>query len=484
MRAAHMLSALEMRILDRNAEHFGVSILELMENAGKTVADVARKEFGAGGKRVLVVCGTGNNGGDGFVAARVLSKDARVEVLLARPPGQIATKEAKANFDRLADLPVLEGLDASEPAMARADLIIDALLGIGVEGDLREPYATLIRDMNASGKPVLSVDVPSGFGTATIVRPTATVALHGRKEGMTPDNAGAIHEVDIGIPPRVVQSIGPGEFLLYPEPREDSHKGQNGRLLIVSGGPYTGAPALVAMGALGIGADLAHIAVPAVAAQVVASYSPTFIVHPLGGTHLLVEDVKRVVELATRADAIAIGPGLGPAEDTLQAIRDIVRSVALPIVIDAEGLRAVAAEPAVLRGRHTVLTPHSREFRTLTGRELPPTAEARAERVRNAAETLGATILLKGRVDVVTDGVRVKFNYTGNPGMTVGGTGDVLCGIVGGLLSKGVSPFDAARLAAFTNGYAGDVAFKVKSYGLTAVDVAENVARVLAEFVP
>ncbi len=477
-----MLSAIEMRVLDRNAEHFGVSILELMENAGKAVADVARKEFRVAGKRVLVVGGTGNNGGDGFVAARVLAKDARVEVLLARPPKQIATSEGRTNFGRLGDMPVLEGLDASDAAMGRADLIVDALLGIGMEGELREPYATLIRDMNASGKPILSVDVPSGFGTGTAVRPTATVALHDTKDGMTRENSGTIHVADIGIPARVVRSIGPGEFLLYPTPTNESHKGQNGRLLIVSGGPYTGAPALVAYGALGIGADLAHIAVPAVAAQVVASYSPTFIVHPLGGTHLLLEDVKRVVELAMKADAMAIGPGLGAAEDTLRAVREIVRSVALPIVLDAEAIKAVAAEPGLLRGRRAVLTPHSREFLTLTGRELPASAEERAEPVREAAVSLGATILLKGHVDIVSDGTRVKFNYTGNPGMSVGGTGDVLCGIVGGLLSKGVTPFDAARLAAFTNGYAGDLAFKVKSYGLTAADVADNIGRVLTGF--
>lgn len=477
-----MLPAIEMRVLDRNAQYFGVSILELMENAGKAVADVARRELGVAGKRVLVVCGTGNNGGDGLVAARYLSEDTRVEVLLARPEDQIATEEARANLERLGDVPIRVGLDESEAAMARADVIVDALLGIGTEGAIREPFATLIRDMNASGKPVLSVDVPSGFGADAQVRPTATVALHDAKEGMTRENSGEIHVVDIGIPPRIVRTIGPGEFLLYPKPGPDSHKGQNGRVLIVGGGPFTGAPALVAFGALGVGADLAHIAVPAIAAQVVASYSPTFIVHPLAGTHLLQEDVRRVVDLATKADAIAIGPGLGAAPDTLQSVRQIVKAVPLPVVLDADGVKAVAEDRGLLRGRRAVITPHSREFLALTGRELPPSPEDRAPIVQEAAKALGATVLLKGHVDIVSDGVRTKLNYTGNPGMTVGGTGDVLCGIVGGLLAKGMTPFDAARLAAFTNGHAGDLAFRTKSYGLTAVDVADNVARVLAEY--
>src|SRR2546426_830915 len=391
-----MISPAEMRVLDRNAQYFGVSILELMENAGKAVADAARSEFAAAGKSVLVLCGTGNNGGDGLVAARHLAKDARVTVLLARSPDQFATPEAAKNFERLRDVQILAGLDKSEEAIAAAELLIDALLGIGVEGPLREPYAALIRQMNASGKPILSVDVPSGFGTDRPVRPTVTVTLHDVKEGMTAENSGRIRVADIGIPTKIATMIGPGEFTLYRVPRATSHKGQNGRVLVIAGGPYTGAPALVGYGALGVGADLIHVATPALAASVVASYSPMFIVHPLVGHRLLREDTRQTVDLAARA--------------------------------------------------------------------------------------FGATILLKGHVDIVTDGTRMKFNYTGNPGMTVGGTGDVLCGVVTGLMSKGMSPFDAARPGAFTNGHAGDLAFKVKSYGLTSVDVAENLGRVLAEF--
>ncbi|MCI4371850.1 MAG: NAD(P)H-hydrate epimerase, partial [Thermoplasmata archaeon] len=276
-----MITPMEMRVLDRNALHAGISTLDLMEAAGKAVADVARSEFSVAGKRVLVVCGTGNNGGDGLVAARHLAKEGRVTVLLARPPDQFATEEARTNFGRLRDVELLAGLDRSEEAMEEADLVIDALLGIGTEGSLREPFATLVRQINASRKPVLSVDVPSGFGTDVCVRPTATVALHDVKEGMTPENSGRIRVADIGIPPKVATMIGPGEFLLYPVPKSTSHKGQNGRLLVIAGGPYTGAPALVGFGALVVAVDLVHIATPALAATDVASYSPTLIVHPL-----------------------------------------------------------------------------------------------------------------------------------------------------------------------------------------------------------
>ena len=479
-----MITATEMRVLDRNAQHFGISVLDLMENAGRGVADVARQDFAAAGKRVLVVCGTGNNGGDGLVAARHLSKDAKVTVLLARPPDQITTEEARTNFARIKGPAVLEGLDRSEGAMAEADVLIDALLGTGVTGSLREPYGTLIREMNASGKPILSVDVPSGLGADAAVVPQATATMYDAKEGMTPENSGTIRVVDIGIPAQVARTIGPGEFALYPRPRDESHKGENGSLLIVAGGPFTGAPALVAFGALGMGADLVHVATPALAAPIVAGYSPNFIVHPLVGHRLLNEDVEMILELAAKANALAIGPGLGDSPGALVSVRSIIKAVDLPIVFDADAIRAVGQEPTVLAKKRAVATPHAREFTRLTGKTLPESLEDRAKMVQDAAKALGITILLKGHVDIVSDGTRTKFNHTGNAGMTVGGTGDVLCGAVGGLLSKGAAPFDAARIAAFSNGCAGDLAFKVKSYGLTATDVADHLGRVLAEFVP
>jgi hydroxyethylthiazole kinase-like uncharacterized protein yjeF len=477
-----MISAIEMRVLDRNAQYAGISILDLMETAGKAVAEVARSDLSAAGKRVLVVCGTGNNGGDGLVAARYLANDARVTVLLARPQDQFSSREATTNFERLRGVQILAGLDRSEEAFAEADLVIDALLGIGGEGTLREPYSTLVRQMNASGKPILSIDVPSGLGTDLAVRPTTTVALHDAKEGMGPENSGDIRIVDIGIPSRIATMIGPGEFLLYPIPRPTSHKGENGRVLVIAGGPFTGAPALVGFGAMGIGVDLVHIATPALAATVVASYSPTFIVHPLVGHRLLLEDLRQVLDLMPRADAAAIGPGLGDAEGTLEAVREIIRTLTIPMVIDADAIKAVAADHRCLAGKKAVLTPHSREFKTLTGKALPDPPEDRGTVVREAARSLGATILLKGPVDVVSDGAHLKFNYTHNPGMTVGGTGDVLCGVTAGLISKGMGLYEAARLAAFANGAAGDLAFQEKSYGLTSVDVADNLGRVLAKF--
>src|SRR5207247_9028952 len=182
-----------------------------------------------------------------------------------------------------------------------------------------------------------------GFRPDVSVRPAAPGTLHDLKEGRTAGTSGRSRVADIGTPARSAAMIGPGEFTLYPVPKSTSHKGQNGRVLVIGGGPYTGAPALVGYGALGVGGDLIHVATPALAAQVVASYSPMFIVRPLVGHRLLREDTRQIVELASRADPIAIAPDLGDAEGTLDAVKEIVRSIALPLVVDADAIRAVAS---------------------------------------------------------------------------------------------------------------------------------------------
>ena len=471
--------------MDRNAEYFGVSILDLMERAGRGVAEVARTEFALKGKRVVVACGTGNNGGDGLVAARHLKDEARVTVLLAKTRADFATPEARANLERLGDaVPVVEGAGAGGKPFQGADLVIDALLGIGLHGEIREPYAGLIREMNASGVPVLSVDVPSGFEASPSVKATVTAALIDAKEGMTEANAGRVRVVDIGFPKDVMELVGPGEFLYYPVPRPDSHKGQNGRLLVVGGGPFTGAPVFVSLAAYRIGVDVVHVATPTIAFEPVAAASPNLIVHPLAGSRFLKADIGHVLEIASGMDAAVIGPGLGASDGTKEAVRQLVRSLNLPIVLDADALTAVSEDLSCLAGRRGVVTPHHKEFETLTRTRLPAELPAILEATRTFAKTTGLTVLLKGPTDVITDGAAHRFNKVHNVGMTVGGTGDSLAGICGGLLSRGLPPFVAARMAAFANGYAGNLAFEERSYGMMTSDLIEKIPRVLKDFVP
>jgi NAD(P)H-hydrate epimerase len=471
-----MLPYTEFRILDINAESLGVPTALLMENAGRAVAKTVADRYGAK-KRILVVCGPGNNGGDGFVAARHLREGNRVSVLLARPPAEIRTAIAKHTFLAVEDLVV----DDSTVDMASYDVIVDALLGTGIKGHLGEPYSDLIDRMNQSSKPIVAVDVPSGLGTDKIVRPIITITFHDAKEGMTKENSGEIMIADIGIPLDAAKYIGPGEFIHYPIPSPDSHKGMNGRVLIVGGGPYTGAPALAGFGAYRIKVDLVRIATPARSYLPVAGYSPNFIVHELSGDILTAEDVPKVMELIERVDTVLIGPGLGNAEETLEAVRMVVRACDKPMVIDADGITAVANDRSVLKGKSGVITPHAGEFMTLSGKKLPADYEQRRKPAMELAKTLGFTILLKGRIDVVTDGQRCKLNRTGNAGMSVGGTGDVLAGEVAGLLSRGVAPFDAARMAAYINGAAGDLAFQRLGFSLLATDVIDQVPIALKE---
>ncbi|HTY46161.1 MAG TPA: NAD(P)H-hydrate dehydratase [Methanomassiliicoccales archaeon] len=473
-----MLPYKEFTVLDVNAEHLGVPTSLLMDNAGRAVADVIQRKYGKG-RRIVVLCGSGNNSGDGFVAARYLREENEVAIILARPQEDIRTVIARDAFEAVKDLVV----QAEAVHLHDFDLIVDALLGTGAHGHLEDPYAGLIERANNCIRPVVSIDVPSGLGTDHVIEPEVTVTFHDIKEGMNEENSGKIVVRDIGIPEDAQKYVGPGEFAYYPIPDKDSHKGMNGQVLIVGGGPYTGAPALAAMGAFGMKVDLVNIATPERAWQTIASFSPNFIVRSLPGDVLTEAHVPQLKRFADRADAVLIGPGLGDDPATMNAVRSFVSWCKKPMVIDADAQAAVGAKPSVLKGKSVVVTPHAREFEDLGGAKLPADYEARVKPVQALAKKLNVTILLKGRIDVIGNGKRWKLNRTGNAGMSVGGTGDVLAGEVVGLLSRGVAPFDASRLAAFTNGYAGDMAFEELGFGLLATDVAERVPMVVRPFI-
>jgi ADP-dependent NAD(P)H-hydrate dehydratase / NAD(P)H-hydrate epimerase len=469
-----MLTFREVTVIDVNSEYLGVQVETLMENAGYAVANAISKVYGKG-RRIAVICGMGNNGGDGLVAAKYLRENNNVRVLLARPPQFIKRMAPRKNLGPVEDITkVYDGEDLSG-----YDILLDAIYGIGIHGEIKEPYYSLIKNMNGSGVPIVSIDVPSGLGTNMAVRPSRTITLHDIKEGMHESNSGIIDIVDIGIPLDAERYAGPGEYVYYPIPRPESHKGENGRVLVIGGGPYTGAPTLAAMGAYRIGVDLVQIATPEPSFLTVSCYSPNFIVHRLPGTVFSDNHMDQVLGLTGLVDAVLIGSGLGRDPRTQDAVREFVRECGKPMVIDADAFSALSSDPELLKGKRGIVTPHSREFATLFGKALPAELEPRAEAVREAAARIGMTVLVKGMIDIVSDGQRIKFNRTGNPGMTVGGTGDVLAGICVGLLAKGVEPFDAARMAAYTNGSAGDLAFNDRCYGLLATDVIDNIPSVM-----
>jgi NAD(P)H-hydrate epimerase len=474
----------EVNVLDRNAQYLGIPTSQLMENAGKAVADHVMKRYNLAHKKVTVICGNGNNGGDGFVAARFLRVHAEVTVVILSDEKNITSDIARLNFSKIKGKVKTLIMPANLGELINSsDVIIDAMLGVGIRGKLKEPYASVVKKLNASHRQIVSVDVPTGMGTELAVRPSMTVTFHDVKEGMENAKCGRVVVADIGIPKEAELYLGPGEYAYFPRPSPASHKGDNGRLVVVGGGPFTGAPAFSAFAAYRMGVDIVRILTPSSAASIIASYSPAFIVHSLPGQGLNASHVEDVTSALNDCDAMVIGPGLGAVPDSLAAICDILSHCQKPVVIDADAIRAVGQNRKVLKGLNAVITPHAGEFTLLTGEKLPEDMEGKARAVKNWAKRLELTILLKGHGDIISDGTHLKFNRTGNPGMTVGGTGDVLTGIVGALLAKKVSPYNAARIAALTNGFAGDLAFADLGYSIGPIDVACRITDTLKKFV-
>jgi hydroxyethylthiazole kinase-like uncharacterized protein yjeF len=403
----------------------------------------------------------------------------QADVFLAEPELELGSDIAKVNLERIRER--LRPMASFDPK--NYDVIVDALLGVGLRGRPREPYSKLIRHMNSSRTDVVSIDVPSGWPSDLSVRPDVTVTLHARKVGMDARNSGTIVVEDIGIPEEAEKYCGPGDFALLPRRSREAHKGDAGRVLVIGGGPYTGAPAFAGMAALRSGVDLAFVATPEPAATPVSIYSPSLIVRPLSGELFSQEHVSDLLDFSRNCDVVAIGPGLGGDGKTLEAVRDFVKACKQPMVIDADAITACGQKISVLRGKTGVVTPHAGEFKKLTGKTLPENdLEKRMEFVRAWASRIGMTILLKGPTDIISDGRYVKLNRVHNDAMTVGGTGDVLMGIVSGLLAQKATPFVSARIAAFANGVAGNIAFEEKNYGLLSTDIIEKIPFVLRRY--
>lgn len=479
------ITSSRMRAIDANCEYLGLKGLQLMENAGAAIALEVKERIGNG--KVLFIAGRGNNGGDAFVAARHLSSDPDIEVYiaLAGQSARIRTDDARHNFKILKHCSiegVLEVTDASQLEkkgwIGNADIIVDALLGTGISGEPREPESSIIDLINNSGKSVIAVDVPSGFDPDggdidKAVIADITLTFHEMKTGLTTPLAreytSEVRVVNIGVCADAERYVGTGDLKVLQTRRADSHKGQSGRVLIVGGGPYSGAPALAAMAALRTGADIVTVAAPASVAATIASYSPNLIVKPLSSDVLCEEDVGTIAELIKSHDVVVIGMGLGRAERTKTAISKII-PFCEKVVVDADGL--YGTELPVAEGIEMIITPHAGEFRLLGGRG--------ADDVQDFSRKNNLTVLLKGKEDSISNGERVAINRTGNAGMTVGGTGDVLAGISGALFAVS-PPMEAACCAAFINGAAGDLVFEQKGYGLLATDIIDRITDVMKQ---
>ena len=474
-----MISTERMAAVDANAAALGVPRRQLMESSGNAVAREVRA-VAEPGAEVALLCGRGNNGGDAFVAARFLSAYDATVYLLGRPES-IRTDIARENWEALgaADIPTEVVTDSADLSLGDPDVVVDAMLGTGVSGALREPERTAARLANERDATVVAVDVPSGIDADTgdptggagespvRVEADRVVTFHDEKPGLGTLDA-AVTVADIGIPAAAERYTGPGDLLaLGRDP--DSHKGQNGEVLVVGGGPYTGAPSLSARAALRAGADLVRVACPETVAREVQGYSADLIVRGLPGDRVAPAHVDRVSELAADNDVVVLGPGLGDGDGAREFVRKFLSQYDGRAVVDADALRAV---PEVDTEATLICTPHRGELVGMGG-ETADDPDERAELVRSFAADLGHTLLVKGAVDAISDGDAVRLNRTGNPGMTVGGTGDVLAGTVGALAAV-TDPFRAAAIGAYVNGLAGDAAADAHGTGLVATDLPDR----------
>jgi hydroxyethylthiazole kinase-like uncharacterized protein yjeF len=510
-RSREPITSEEAAVLDENAAYLGVSTLCLMENAGKEVADFVAERLGNridGGKVTLFV-GTGNNGGDGLVAARHLANmGAIVEVVLLGTPQEIRTREASHNYKTIEQMTftikthIIE--DSSElksisKLLKESDIIIDAIFGTGVRGRIREPAASAIALINSSTALKVAVDIPSGVDPDTgevnsvAVHADATVTFHRVKKGLLSckDCAGDVIVKGIGIPVEAEIIVGPGDVRRAVKPRlKNSQKGDYGKILLIGGSSqYSGAPCFSALATLKTGAGLSIIAAPTSVSNVIRSFSPELIVRDLPGKILSPEAIPTINELLDWASTIVIGPGLGTSDDTKKAFTEILKRIGIrktPTVIDADGLKLLVGNESLLRETDAILTPHMGEFKILTGSSIPDTDsfEESMKIVCREARKLGATLLLKlaNGVAVISDGKTTKINLTGNAGMAKGGVGDVLSGTVATFLSWTKSPFEAATAGAFVCGKAGDLAFEEAGDSLTPTDILEAICEVMKGF--
>ena len=463
-------------IWDINAKWLGITPHQLMENAGSGVARTIEERFGKGLK-IAVFSGTGNNGGDGFVAARHLSFDNEVTLFLVGDESKIRSEEARHNWEILKGLDFVEIKILKDSAYIRSldlggyDVIIDALLGTGTKGEPREPIRSAIEKINeyAGKAKIVSVDLPSGYPSAVRIKADFAVTFQWDKE-----EYGGFERVvvKIGYPRELYHIVGPGDakFALG---KKGEHKGQNGKLLVIGGSEdYFGAPYLASKAASYI-VDLVYLAMPEYPAGRVGD--PDLILRPVEGRNFTPEHVDSLLELAKRVDAVIIGPGIGLREETTEFVREFIKHCDRSLVIDADGLKALAGDLNVLKGKTFVLTPHAGEFAVLFGVKPDGPLVGKAELVMQKAREIGGVVLLKGAYDVISDGKAWKYNKTGNRGMTTGGTGDVLAGLVGALLALGNEPLRAASVGAFLNGLAGDMVKEELGENFTALEVAKKV---------
>jgi NAD(P)H-hydrate epimerase len=509
-----------MKNLDRRTiDEGGIPGIVLMENAGRGATQVILSHFPRlSFMRVAILCGRGNNGGDGFVIARhLMAKGITASTYLLSKKDQVRG-DAKTNLDmfihsggKVQEIAGPKGFDALREQIASHDLLIDAILGTGLNSEVSGFYAEVIESLNRCGKPIVAVDIPSGLdantgkalGTCIRATVTATFGLAKLGQVVHPGVApvGTLEVVDIGIPSRLVDEEGIKTHVIdedeirrlldCPRPPE-SHKGDYGHLLAVAGSVgKTGAAAMACEAAMRVGAGLVTLGIPESLNSIMEMKLTETMTEPLPETEshcLSVDAFEVILSLAKGKTAVILGPGISTAPETGALVVKLVRSLAVPMVVDADGITALASDHEALRKAKSplVLTPHPGEMARLMGTSPRQVQENRLEAASEVASDFGCHVVLKGaRTVISTPAGEVFINPTGNPGMASGGMGDVLTGMIGGFVCQGLDFKDAARLATYLHGLAGDrAASRIGQRSLIATDLIEDIPMLLKSFDP
>ncbi|MBM3666137.1 MAG: NAD(P)H-hydrate dehydratase [Actinobacteria bacterium] len=495
-----VLDAEEMRATDGWAiRERGVPSLDLMETAGRAVAEAAAKA--AAGRRVAVVCGKGNNGGDGLVVARLLARMGYEAEALLLWPAEELSPDAGANLERIPSARQVSAAELVE-ALEGASVVVDAIFGTGFSGEPRDPAGAAIDAINASGATVVAVDIASGVNASSgeveglAVVADVTVSFHAAKLGhwIAPGklHTGELRVTPIGIPDGAPVRPGAGliepAVLSLPSPRgAESTKFSSGQVVIVGASRgLTGAVCLSASAAIRAGAGYATVAVPAELEQVfevkLTEVMSVGCASREGSLRRAASE--QVMEVVEGAAAVVLGPGIGRDDGTKDLVRQLAKRIEAPLLIDADGLNAHAGRLASLREREhpTVITPHEGELGRLLELDSERIKARRLGCAREAAEQSGAIVVLKGDDTIVTDGERLAVNRGGAPGLATAGTGDVLSGIAGAMLARGVEPFAAACAAVIAHARSGRVAAERvgAAESVIAGDVVESIPAGLA----
>lgn len=501
-----------MRAIDKaTGEVIGIPSIVLMENAAREAARVCIEEIkGIPSPKVLIFAGKGNNGGDGFALARLLNdRNIECKLVFLFDKDKFST-DAEINYKAALNIGLYIITDMTEAVIEtmRADVVVDSVFGTGLSREVSGLYADVINIINTYSKKIISIDIPSGvnsddgriMGSAVKADVTVTFALP--KVGMLlypgASYCGRIEISNISIQQATIDEMNIKTGFLdkkdvltfLPEREKRTNKGSYGRLFIIAGSKdMTGAVALCCKGAFRAGAGLVYACTVQSGISVVQQLVPEAVVMPLSEFDGKVryecyeEDIEQKIK---NASAIAVGPGLGMSREVTEFVIKLITDVDKPLVIDADGLNAIAENPSILlKLKHIpVITPHPGEMSRLTGMSISEILEDTVTVARNFAMQYNSVVVLKdARSIIASPSGRVVINVTGNPSMSTGGSGDVLTGVIASLLAQGLEPFFAAAVGAYIHGLSGDICMeKLGSYGVMAWDIAENIANAVKCF--